>query len=463
MTPAPLTAYVAYIPASRLDRHHIAAFLDLPPAAGARAVAAFDEDTTTLAVEAARQLPDIAASSRPLFFGTALPAYADKTNAAAIHAALGLADQAFVADLTSSPRSGLAALRAAADAAGLAVMADIRTGLPGSADERDGGDAAAAFLFGDADPIAHVLARRARTVELLDRWRLPGERAARAWEDRFVADHYLPLALAVAREALAEAHLDRVDHMIVSTSSARLTRTIQTQLGNSGASDLFDEVGWAGAADAGLLLAGVLDRAGANETILLVSVADGADAWVFRTTALLASRRAPRAIRDQLGARVPVSYARVLTWRGHLDRAAPRRPDPVSPAAPPSAREREWKFGLVGSRCDACGAVHAPPSRVCRACRAVDRMVPHHLAGCEATVAACTIDRLAFSPSPPMTIATIDFDRGGRLECEVTDVGPDGVHVGDRVQMTFRRLFTSAGVHNYFWKARPSPRRNDGE
>ena len=24
-----------------------------------------------------------------------------------------------------------------------------------------------------------------------------------------------------------------------------------------------------------------------------------------------------------------------------------------------------------------------------------------------------------------------------------------------RVEMTFRKLFTSDGIHNYFWKARP--------
>jgi len=25
------------------------------------------------------------------------------------------------------------------------------------------------------------------------------------------------------------------------------------------------------------------------------------------------------------------------------------------------------------------------------------------------------------------------------------------------VQMTFRRLYTAGGIHNYFWKARPLP------
>jgi uncharacterized OB-fold protein len=50
----------------------------------------------------------------------------------------------------------------------------------------------------------------------------------------------------------------------------------------------------------------------------------------------------------------------------------------------------------------------------------------------------------------------VDFDGGGRIQCELTDVEPSTVAIGDRVAMTFRRLYTTAdGVHNYFWKARP--------
>ena len=49
----------------------------------------------------------------------------------------------------------------------------------------------------------------------------------------------------------------------------------------------------------------------------------------------------------------------------------------------------------------------------------------------------------------------IDFDGGGRFQCELTDVDPATVAIGDRVGMTFRRLYTTDGVHNYFWKARP--------
>ena len=51
--------------------------------------------------------------------------------------------------------------------------------------------------------------------------------------------------------------------------------------------------------------------------------------------------------------------------------------------------------------------------------------------------------------------AAVDFDGGGRFSCELTDCAPDQVAVGTRVELTFRRMYTAQGVHNYFWKARP--------
>jgi hydroxymethylglutaryl-CoA synthase len=77
------------------------------------------------------------------------------------------------------------------------------------------------------------------------------------------------------------------------------------------------------------------------------------------------------------------------------------------------------------------------------------------MADVPATITTFTVDRLAYSLSPPVVAAVIDFDGGGRLQCELTDVDPKAVKIGDRVEMTFRRLFTASGVHNYFWKARP--------
>jgi len=55
----------------------------------------------------------------------------------------------------------------------------------------------------------------------------------------------------------------------------------------------------------------------------------------------------------------------------------------------------------------------------------------------------------------PTINVVIDFEGGGRFLGEMTDCEPEKVAIGDEVEMTFRRLFTAGGVHNYFWKARP--------
>ncbi len=53
-----------------------------------------------------------------------------------------------------------------------------------------------------------------------------------------------------------------------------------------------------------------------------------------------------------------------------------------------------------------------------------------------------------------MVFAVLDFATGDRVACELTDVDIDQVRTGARVELTFRRLFTADGIHNYFWKAR---------
>jgi uncharacterized OB-fold protein len=223
------------------------------------------------------------------------------------------------------------------------------------------------------------------------------------------------------------------------------------------APDLTAAIGNTGTAHLAVALADVLDRAEAGQVVLAVSVADGADAFVLRTTEALARFAPTTTVADQIaGGNDGLPYATFLTWRGMLEREPARRPDPEPPAAPPSFRSEDWKFAFTASRCDECTTRHLPPQRVCVRCGAVDRMSTEPLADVPATIATYTVDRLAFSLNPPVVAAVVDFDGGGRFQCEMTDVDPSQVRIGDRVEMTFRRLFTADnGVHNYFWKARP--------
>src|SRR3954454_7207599 len=176
---AGIVAYGAYVPYHRLKRSEIAAVLGEGGGKGTRAVASYDEDATSMGVEAARAAlrgAPAGASPERILFATANPPYLDKTNAAVIHAALDLPASALALDFGGAVRSGVGALLAAADARvpTLAVLSDVRTGLPGGNDEKDGGDAAAAFLLGGsggAMPVlAELVAVAATTDEFLERW-----------------------------------------------------------------------------------------------------------------------------------------------------------------------------------------------------------------------------------------------------------------------------------------------------
>ena len=458
-----LLAWGAYVPYARLDRKAIGAALGASTGVGTRAVASYDEDTTSMGVEASRSaLRGVAVTPEAVYFATADPAYLDKTNATAIHAALDLPATAAAYDMLGSVRSAAGALCAALDARGpaLAVLADVRTGLAGGGDERDGGDAATAFLFGDGPSVAEALGHASQTAEFLERWRVPGEAASRQWEERFGEHAYVPLGEAALAEALKQAGVTApaVDVLIVAGPHARSNKRVAASAGvkkEAIADDLAASVGNTGAAHAGLMLAAALDAARPDQVIAVVSLADGADATVWRTTAAVTARRPAATVAAQIASAGPVPYATFLTWRGFLRREPPRRPDPQPPEAPASARSESWKYAFTGSRCQACGARHVPPQRVCVKCHAIDRMTPERLSDVPATIATFTVDRLAYSMSPPVVVAVVDFEGGGRFQCEMTDVDPKAVKIGDRVELTFRRLYTAGGIHNYFWKARP--------
>ncbi|MFV0309362.1 MAG: OB-fold domain-containing protein [Desertimonas sp.] len=459
-----IVSYGAYLPYWRLQRSAIAASLGSGGGKGSRSVASYDEDTTSMAVEAGRlalRAAPAGVDASELVFATTAPAYADKTNAAIIHAALALPSSVGAYDTVGAVRSNVAACTLAERTGGLAIASDVRTGRPGGADEANGGDAAVALLYGDGDGVlVETIGGASASEEFLDRWRVPGAPAAKQWEERFGEAAYTPLVQEAWAAALKSVDLDAgaIDHVVVAGLHTRAVNAAKRSLGvapEALADDLTAVVGNTGAAHALLVLADVLDRAEPGQTIAVVQLADGVDVWLLRTTEAIAGYDPGRTVREAIEAtRDDLAYAQFLTWRGFIEREPPRRPEPDRPAGPPSLRTDAWKYAFVGSR-DENGFVHLPPSRVSMGTGAIDQMEPAPMADVPATIATFTVDRLAFSLSPPVVAAVIDFDGGGRFSCELTDVDPDTVAIGDRVGMTFRRLYTTDGVHNYFWKARP--------
>src|SRR6202046_1305441 len=236
---AGIAAWGTYLPFWRLQRSAIAGVLGSGGGQGTRAVASYDEDTTTLGVEAGRRALAGAASPAPqdLLFSTPAPGYLDKTNATTVHAALGLARSGAAYDFCGSSRSALGTLtlafRGATDRTTLAVASDLRSGLAGGAEERDSGDGAAAFLCAAQGAVVELVGRGASSDEFLDRWRVPGESDSHIWEERFGEEVYVPLA----REAFAVARKDagigegEIDHAIVTGLHVRATKAVAAGLG----------------------------------------------------------------------------------------------------------------------------------------------------------------------------------------------------------------------------------------
>ncbi|MGH9080262.1 MAG: OB-fold domain-containing protein [Acidimicrobiales bacterium] len=472
-----VVSIAGYVPYWRLPRSSVAEVFGRDSSGGSggtRSVASHDEDTTTMGVEAARLALRAAPGAAPsqLWFATPTPAYLDKTNATTIHAALRQPAGVAAFDFGGALRSGIGVLRACLESAGsgttLAVLADRRDGLPTSADESTGGDGAAAVVVGDDGPgipvIAEFLGAASVSEEFLDRWREAGERRSKVWEERFGETRYIALGTEAWASALKGAGLTagEIDRVVVTGMHARAVRSLVRKLDvadDAVGDDLTASVGQTGAAHAGLALAAAVEQSAPGDVIAVLSLADGADVLLFRTTEAISTWAPARTVADQIAAATDLSYGTFLTWRGMVTPEPPRRPEPQRVSSTAAWRNEAWKFGFVGSQDRSSGAIHLPPSRVSMRGGAVDDMDPAGRADTEATIATYTIDHLAYSPSPPLVFAVVDFDGGGRFPVELTDVDPDAVSIGDRVAMTFRKLYTADGIHDYFWKAKPVPAR----
>jgi hydroxymethylglutaryl-CoA synthase len=461
-----ITGWGTHLPHPRLDRSAIRGVAGSGGGTGTRTVASYDEDTTTMGAEAARAAlrgrgnsGDSGDRPESLWFATTEPAYADRTNATVLHAVLRLDRTIPAYDATGSVRSAMAVFRAGWQGRGssLVVTSDTRTGRPGGPDEAAGGDAAAALLIGEGEQVlAEIVAWESVTEEFLDRWRTPGAPASRLWEERFGEARYTELGAEALKLALDAAGIeaDAVDHLIVAGLHDRAAAAVARASGvppERIADRLAGTVGNPGAAQPALLLAAALEAASPGQTVVLLSLADGADAVVLRTTKALASYRPARPVKAQVATGGPVSYGRYLHWRGMLAVEPPRRPEPGRVSAPAAHRNAGWKYGFMAGGGDggdgASGTVHLPPTPQ------DDTRTP--VADALGTIVTFTVDRLSYSLSPPVVFAIVDFDGGGRLPVELTDVDAGEAAIGGRVEMTFRRLATSDGIHNYFWKARP--------
>ena len=476
-----ILSFGAYIPRNRLQRSAIHAANGWFAgglkglARGEKAIANWDEDSITMAVEAARDTlsgVDRAAVGSLSLASTTLP-FADRLNAGVVKEALTLPDAVGALDVTGSQRAGTSSLIQALNAASaggaphLCLASELRKARPASEAEMVYGDAAAGLLVGQGEPIARFLGAHSVTVDFVDHFRSNGADFDYGWESRWIRDEgYSGIVGGAIADALTHFGVEAaaIDHFVAPISVRGVPEALAKKAGiraDAIADTLSATVGDSGVAHAFLLLAATLEAAKPGETILLVGFGQGVDVLLFETTAALAALPARRGVEGSLSrAARDENYQRYLFHRGLLDleRGMRAEHDQKQPGTT-LWRNRKAVLGLVGGRCTKTGTVQFPKSEISvnPNDHAIGTQEDYPLAEKRARIVTYTADSLTYSPAPPSYYGMVDFDGGGRMTIEFTDTAPEDVEVGREMQMMFRikgvdemRDFTK-----YFWKAVP--------
>jgi 3-hydroxy-3-methylglutaryl CoA synthase len=476
-----ITSYGAYIPWHRIDRQQFTKAWGGFAIPGERAVAYYDEDCLTMAVEAALDCirdvdPSIVDS---LLFATTTSPYKEKLCSATMALALHLRRDIQTADISGSLRCGTTALAFALDAvkAGrasnvLVAASDTRMAPPAGFNEQALGDGAGAILLGKKNVIAEILDSYSISDELAATWRNESDTFIRAWEDRMVMDEsyskVMPEVLSGVMNKCGLSPKDFAKVVFDPPGDVRRHGRVAAELGFGPAqltdpSGIFMNVGLLGSAMPLMMLVSALEQAEPGEKILFAGYGNGADAFVLQVTNAIKKLGERRGFAKHLASKHMMEhYNDYLRWRELVPLDQARRPDRGYISVAAVWRQRKDLLGLWGIKCRRCktpqydnGGITTTPIRVCAVCGAVDDFDDYDFSRKQATVFSYTHDQLAPAADSPSSVVLIDFEDGGRMLFDLTDRNPDEVKVGLKVEMTFRKVYFDKRIINYYWKARP--------
>lgn len=130
-------------------------------------------------------------------------------------------------------------------------------------------------------------------------------------------------------------------------------------------------------------------------------------------------------------------------------------------------RNLDSRYRLTLGRCPECGGVSFPPEGACPECNALVEYEEFEPTGA-GTVAAKTIIQGGAPPEfadlleqhGEIGVVVVELEEGTSVPGMLTDVDPDTVDRGDRVEAVVRRLYTQEGIPRYGFKFRPIRERD---
>lgn len=471
--------YGAYVPMRRLQRKAMVAANSWfngglkSQGKGERAMANWDEDSVTMAVAAARDCLgefDRGQLAAVHLASTTLP-FADRLNAGIVAGALNLAESVGGHDHSASQRAGLSALADALNAGAgpvLVTAAEKRRTKAASPQELSSGDGAAALLVGEGDVIAELVAHASRTVDFVDHYRGEGVAFDYTWEERWIRDEgYNKIVPATLKDLFAKAGVTGADiaQFCMPCTLAKVTGPIAKKAGIADTAvrdNLALVCGDTGAAHALVMFAHALESAKPGELILVVAFGQGCDALLFRATDRIGSFKPARGVSGFLARRrEETNYQKFLSFNNIIEMERGMRSELDKATALSSLyRNRDTLTGFIGGKCNVCGTLQFPKTNICvnPNCNAFHSQEPQPFSDLEGRIMSYTADNLTYSADPPACYGMVQFDAGGRVMIDFTDVTPDDIDVGKKMDMVFR-IKDYDGQRNftrYFWKATPA-------
>ncbi|ODS37865.1 hydroxymethylglutaryl-CoA synthase [Candidatus Altiarchaeales archaeon WOR_SM1_SCG] len=293
-----------------------------------KSVPAFDEDTATISVEAARNAV-LHANINPkdigaIYVGSESHPYAVKPTGTIVAEAIHATPDLTVADYEFACKAGTAAIQTAMGLVsskmikyGLAIGADTSQGRPGDALEYTASAGGAAFIIGNDNVVAEILDTYSFTTDTPDFWRREGEEypkhGARFTGKPAYFKHVTSAAAGVMKRN--NMTVDDFDYVVFHQPNGKFplqaakmlkipeekmkTGLITPWIGNT----------YSGASPLGLV--NVLDNAKADEMILVSSFGSGAgsDAFIIKVTGENERRKNPNPLKNYIENKEYVDYA----------------------------------------------------------------------------------------------------------------------------------------------------------
>jgi len=111
-------------------------------------------------------------------------------------------------------------------------------------------------------------------------------------------------------------------------------------------------------------------------------------------------------------------------------------------------------YRLIGSKCRRCGHATYPRRKVCPQCGSQE-LEDFRFSKRGTIHTFCINYTLPPGIEPPVPLAIVDLDGGGRYQGLLTEVArPEDVRIGARVELVLRKIYRDRGLDVYGYKLR---------